>query len=248
MTPNIQAHRGLSDVYPENTMLAYREAAKAGASGIEMDIRRTADGVFVMMHDPSVNRTTNGTGYIEQLDYEGYLQTLDAGAWRSEAFKGREDTKIPTLQQALDEFRDSGIQLILHVKQLPKDDALDVLRLVQSRGMLEQAVFFGGLEAINAVKRAEAAAFTQNDGAPGPDAYEAVLRNAVAYDHPAVSVSCAAVTPEMVSAIKRCGKLVHGSFLASDYEAGMKRLTDLGVDIVLGNDARKMAQAALENK
>lgn len=233
----IQAHRGHSDVYPENTMLAFREAVRAGAGGIEMDIRRTADHQFVMMHDPVVDRTTNGTGYVAQLEYKGCLQYLDAGSWKGPAYADRADTRIPTLQQVMDEFQDSGIALILHLKQ---EDSLDVLDIVRQRSKLGQVVFFGNQAVINTIKQAESEAFTQNDGAPGPEQYEAVLRNAIEFKHNAVSVSSESVTGEMVEQIKRYDKLVHVSFVSGDYESNVRRLLALEVDYVLGNDASRM--------
>lgn len=243
MTIAVQAHRGLSDEYPENTLLAYREAVKAGADGIEMDIHRTADRVFVMMHDLSVDRTTNGSGTIDRLSYAADMRGLDAGSWKEPRFGGRDDTRIPVLEQVLDEFKGSGVTLLLHMKQLPPADCLDLLHIIGHRGMLDEVVFFGRPAAINAVRRAQPRAFTQNDGAPGPAEFEAFLMNAVEYGHPAVSVSAADVTEEMVERVKVHGKLVHASFLTADYETGIRRLTALGADSVLGNDARRMVKA-----
>ncbi len=220
-------------------MLAYMEAVREGADGIEMDVRKTADHVFVMMHDYSVDRTTNGTGYIEQLEYEGYLQYLDAGAWKSASFANRDDTRIPTLEQVLDTFRDSGVDIILHIK----DNSVEVLNVVKKRSMLKQVTFFGSQAVINHIKEYEKDAFTQNDGAPGPDDYKATLENAIKHQHNAVSVSPYSITKDMVDHIKSSDKQVHCSFLSSDYEAETRRLLDLGVDIVLGNHAGMMVEA-----
>ena len=233
----IQAHRGYSDLYPENTMLAFREAVRAGAGGIEMDIRRTADHQFVIIHDPTVNRTTNGTGRVAELDYGSYLQHLDAGGWKGPAYANRADTRIPNLQQVLDEFQNSSITFILHLKQ---EDSLDVLNIIRQRNVLGQVVFFGNEAVINPIKKAEAGAYTQNDGAPGPDRYEAVLRNAIEYGHNAVSISSETVTGEMVAEIKRYDKFEHVSFLSGDYEASAERLMALNVNYMLGNDPRRM--------
>ncbi|MDF2671510.1 MAG: Glycerophosphoryl diester phosphodiesterase YhdW [Paenibacillus sp.] len=218
-------------------MLAFREAVKAGAGGIEMDVRKTADQVFIMMHDLSADRTTNGTGFVDQLNYAGYLEYLDAGSWKGDVFADRIDVRIPTLPQVLDEFQGSEVDLILHLK---REDSLEVLRIIQQRDMLGQVIFFGNPSVINIIKKAEANAFTQNDGAPGPDSYERVLNNAIEYNHNAVSVSCETVTKEMINHIKRFNKLVHGSFLTSEYETEVQRLVEWGVDFVLGNHTGKM--------
>ncbi|WP_158299410.1 glycerophosphodiester phosphodiesterase [Paenibacillus antri] len=237
----IQGHRGLPAAFPENTMLSLREAVREGADGIEMDVRRTADGMYVLMHDETVDRTTNGSGAVDRLRFEQEVRHLDAGAWMGDAFAGREDAKVPALIDALDEFGDAGVELILHIK-CPAGDALPALELVKARGLIRRTTFFGKLEAINAVKAAERDARTQNDGAPGPETYEAVLQNAVLHGHDAVSVS-PAVTAEMAARIKSFGKAVHCSFLTDDYEERTKRLAELGVDAVLGNDVSRMKRA-----
>lgn len=235
---NIQGHRGSSDVYPENTMLSFREAYKEGADGIEMDVRRAADGVFLLMHDASVDRTTNGSGMIERLSYGEYIRLLDAGAWKGESFAQREDTRVPSLTEALEEFQGKNVDLVLHLK-CAEDDAVPVMRLVAERGMLGQTVFFGRPGAINRIKREEKRARTQNDGAPGADDYEQLLENAIEYGHDAVSVH-PSVTPEMIERIRRHNKQVHCSFLYEDYERLTKRLARLGVDFVLGNNVERM--------
>ena len=74
----IFAHRGFSSQYPENTMTAFRKALEAGADGIELDARLTLDGKIVVMHDPSVDRTTNGKGKVRDLTFAEFLG-LDAG-------------------------------------------------------------------------------------------------------------------------------------------------------------------------
>jgi glycerophosphoryl diester phosphodiesterase len=74
----IFAHRGYSSLYPENTMLAFREAEKVGSDGIELDVQLTKDGEVVVIHDEKVNRTTNGTGFVKDLSYQE-IRKLDAG-------------------------------------------------------------------------------------------------------------------------------------------------------------------------
>ncbi|WP_394232901.1 glycerophosphodiester phosphodiesterase [Niallia oryzisoli] len=74
----IFAHRGYSKLYPENTMRAFREAEKAGADGIELDVQLSKDGEVVVIHDESVDRTTNGKGYVKNLTYSD-LKSLNAG-------------------------------------------------------------------------------------------------------------------------------------------------------------------------
>ncbi len=76
--PRVIAHRGGRGLWPENTLYAFRNAADLGADVLEMDIRQTADGVLVVLHDETVDRTTDGSGPVAALTLSG-LQRLDAG-------------------------------------------------------------------------------------------------------------------------------------------------------------------------
>ena len=84
----IFAHRGYSSNYPENTMTAFRKALEVRADGIELDARLTADGNLVVMHDKSVDRTTNGRGVVRDLPL-AEIRALDAGIKFGAAFEDR---------------------------------------------------------------------------------------------------------------------------------------------------------------
>lgn len=86
----ILGHRGYRGKYPENTLLAFQKAYEAGAHGVEFDVQKTADGQFVVIHDEDVDRTTGGTGLIENMNYNA-LSKLDAG----------QGEKIPLLEEVL---------------------------------------------------------------------------------------------------------------------------------------------------
>lgn len=94
----VAAHRGWCEKYPENTMIAFQKAAELGVDQIEMDIRVTKDGELVVIHDETVDRTTNGTGKVRDYTLEE-LRKLDAGIKKGEAFAG---AKIPTLIEFLE--------------------------------------------------------------------------------------------------------------------------------------------------
>ncbi|WP_431953300.1 glycerophosphodiester phosphodiesterase [Actinacidiphila sp. bgisy167] len=88
--PAIQvvAHRGASEDAPEHTLAAYRKAIEDGADALECDVRLTADGTLVCVHDRRVNRTSNGRGAVSALELAD-LRTLDFGSWKAEAGGGR---------------------------------------------------------------------------------------------------------------------------------------------------------------
>ncbi|MDK0715497.1 glycerophosphodiester phosphodiesterase [Clostridium perfringens] len=106
------AHRGLSGLYPENTMIAFRKAIEADCDGIEMDVHLTRDGVPVVIHDEEVDRTTNGIGYVKDFTYE-QLCNLDAGIKFSDEFKGE---KIPTLKEFFDFMKDNNKLINIELK------------------------------------------------------------------------------------------------------------------------------------
>ena len=95
--PLILAHRGASAYAPENTIAAFRLARELGADGIEFDVQLTKDQVPVIIHDDTVDRTTDGTGRVNALTISE-IARLDAGSWKTEDYRGE---PIPTLAQVL---------------------------------------------------------------------------------------------------------------------------------------------------
>ena len=109
----IQGHRGFSSDYPENTILAFRKAIEAGANRIETDLWISSDGIPILLHDRSVDRTTDGTGNADTLTLE-QIQSLDAGSWKDEKFSGNH---IPSLEDAVDLIvQKKGVELNLEIK------------------------------------------------------------------------------------------------------------------------------------
>lgn len=100
--PFIWAHRGASQDAPENTLAAFRLAERSGADGLELDIHVSRDGVPVVIHDETLDRTTDTSGLVGALTWQ-QLQTLDAGSWFSSAWAGQ---RIPGLVEVLREFGD----------------------------------------------------------------------------------------------------------------------------------------------
>ena len=96
--PFLYAHRGASAQAPENTLAAFRCAIEARADGVELDVHLSADGVPVVIHDATLERTTDGSGPVDLLA-AAELATLDAGSWFAPAFAAE---PLPTLAAVLD--------------------------------------------------------------------------------------------------------------------------------------------------
>ncbi|EGW09417.1 glycerophosphodiester phosphodiesterase 1 isoform X1 [Cricetulus griseus] len=108
------AHRGGSHDAPENTLAAIRQAAKNGATGVELDIEFTADGVPVLMHDNTVDRTTDGSGRLCDLTFEQIRKLNPAANHRLR--NEFPDEKIPTLKEAVTECLTHNLTIFFDVK------------------------------------------------------------------------------------------------------------------------------------
>ena len=116
----IVAHRGDSSSAPENTMPAFASTGDGRAEYIEIDIRLSHDGVPVVIHDDTVDRTTDGTGAVADLT-AAQLRVLDAGSWFAEDFVG---TSIPTLAEVLSHAADTGGALVVEYKGTWDDEGI----------------------------------------------------------------------------------------------------------------------------
>ena len=108
----IYAHRGASKYAPENTLPAFNLAYEQKADGIETDVQLTKDNIPVLIHDDTVNRTTNGKGFVHEYTYE-QLRELDAGLWFHYKYLG---TRIPTLDDLLKWNQKKRLQLNIELK------------------------------------------------------------------------------------------------------------------------------------
>lgn len=102
----ILAHRGSAGTHPENTMEAFIAAEKAGADGIELDVQLTADGEIVVIHDLTVDRTTNGSGYVKDFTFE-QLRKLKANFHSTHFFK--KAARIPSLREVFEWLEGNGL-------------------------------------------------------------------------------------------------------------------------------------------
>ncbi|MBM7588105.1 glycerophosphoryl diester phosphodiesterase [Bacillus pakistanensis] len=109
------AHRGAAGYAPENTIAAFDKAVEMKADYIEIDVQRSKDGELVIIHDTTINRTTDGTGQVKDLTFD-QLRSFDAGSWMGEQFSGE---KIPAFDEILDKYHGKvGILIELKAPEL----------------------------------------------------------------------------------------------------------------------------------
>lgn len=231
--PRLCAHRGLSQACPENTMPAFAAAMASGAHEIEFDLRTSRDGVLVVCHDESVDRTTDGAGKVAELGWED-IRGLDAGIRCGVAWRG---VRIPRLEEVLD-ATDGRVGLNIHVTTEGPDGAT-VRRVCDL--LTEHALTSSAYVAL----MTESALRTALEYAP--EVPRACLVN---QDDPSVSVDVAEryachriqfgrnVTREHIRRAHELG-LICNLFWSDDPEEGMAYVRD-GVDVILTNCVHTM--------
>jgi glycerophosphoryl diester phosphodiesterase len=127
--PRRIAHRGHTIGAPEQTKASYEAAIRLGADMIEADVRRTRDGVLVMLHDATLDRTTDRTGPVADRSL-AELADVDAGSWFRPEFRG---ARIPTLDELFDVADSGGVALCLEAKGETPAEVLEIALAVGGR-------------------------------------------------------------------------------------------------------------------
>jgi len=245
------AHRGASARAPENTLEAFRLAVEAGAGGLELDVRTTRDGEVVVIHDATVDRTTDGSGPVAGMTL-GEIQRLDAGCrfspdgGRTFPYR-RQGVRIPTLAEVYQEFPDARVNADIKEAQQEAEEA--VLRVIERAGAEGRTLVAstdhpvlrrfrrvsGGIVSTGASRR-EIAAFyllsrlrLESVARPVYDALQ------VPVEHRGITL----VTPRLLAAAHaRC---VRVDVWTINDPAEMRRLLDLGADVVMTDRPEALA-------
>ena len=112
--PYVIGHRGAAGYAPENTMVSFERGIALRADAIEFDVHPTTDGELVVIHDPTLERTTNGSGFVSAHSL-AQLQQLDAGSWFDPSFGS---CRVPTLHEVLD-WAKGRVKVLIEIKQGP---------------------------------------------------------------------------------------------------------------------------------
>lgn len=224
------AHRGASGHAPENTLAAFALALKLGTDALELDLRPTRDGAIVVLHDETVDRTTNGRGRLADLTRRE-VRRLDAGAWFGAKFRSE---RIPLLSEVLALARPHGIGLLLELKTHGSPGTAWLARVgkeVQQAGLLDRVTFLGfEPSALAVVKRVSPAARTGWLVSRVPRRVEGKLR----------AVQANALAPRWTSVTRRLVERLHAAgypliVWTVDHPLLMRRFVQLGVDALATN-------------
>ncbi|GAB4311767.1 MAG: glycerophosphodiester phosphodiesterase family protein [Promethearchaeota archaeon] len=230
-SPLLVAHRGFSAKFPENTLLAFEQAALVGVDMVEFDVQATKDGHLVVLHDASVDRTTNGTGLVSELTLEE-VKSLDAGRGQP----------VPTLKEvAAWSVNRTGLQAELKVRGFART-FLDDLE-GGGDGVLERALVssfdHAALRELKSLKP-ELAVATLEGQAP-VRSERGVEKLARRFVKRALEVGAEAIHPhyfnafpELVEAAHAAGLRVHVWTVNSPVL--VKALLEMGVDGVISDD------------
>ena len=237
--PVIFAHRGASAYAPENTLAAFELALAQKADAIELDVKLTADGRVVVMHDATVDRTTGAHGRVRDMSLED-LRALSAGSFFSEQFQNE---KIPTLEDVFEAVgRRTFINIELTNYNSPRDQLVENVCTLVKKFELQKRVMFSsffalnlsraraylpevprGLLAFNGVLGAWARSFGFTFGK-----YQAL--------HPHLNNA----TPQQIQRVHRLNRRIHvWTVNAAD---DMRRLFNWGVDAIFTDDPQLAVQ------
>jgi glycerophosphoryl diester phosphodiesterase len=232
--PRAIAHRGVVQEAPENTWPAIAKAIELGCALAEIDLRYSADGEVVLVHDATLERTTNGSGLVRDKTL-AQLQQLDAGAWKSAAFKG---TRVPLLRDVVEQAR-GRIGLYLDLKEA---DPLPVVRLVEQLKAREMVFYrpysYRALRQILAEAPGSRVLVDLGDWAQAPGLAEMLHRD---IPTAALSGDWAIWTPGALAVAKRHGVLAFANVLGkSDTPDNLREAVRLGFDFIQTDNPRTL--------
>jgi glycerophosphoryl diester phosphodiesterase len=237
------AHRGHSIAFPENTMIAYRKAIELGVEMIECDVNITSDGKLVMMHDATLNRTTDGTGKVSSLTWDE-IQRLDAGSKFNPEFAG---TRIPSTEDTIIYYKEAGIASCFEVKGADGEEAnriaLALLELFQKHNVLDTAFMSSYKHEALHLAKAKCpelllAPERLPDDAP-PDPAEAV-RQAKLFPAPVIQHEYTVLNKEVVDALHQ-NDIAVWAWSTTD-EQSLIDSANLNADALMGDDVELMLQ------
>lgn len=243
--PFIFAHRGASAHAPENTLAAFELAIAQNADGIELDVKLSADGQVVVIHDPTVDRTTGAHGRVKDLSL-AELRSLNAGSFFAPNFAGE---KIPTLEEV---FETVGKRIFINVEltnyNSPRDQLVETVCMLVKKFNLQKQVMFSSFFASNLSKAASYLPEVPR-GLLALNGFAGAWARSFGYffgKYQALHPYLNDVTPEQVQRVHRLRGRVH--VWTVNKAEDMRRLFHWGVDAIFTDDPQLAVQVRGESK
>lgn len=232
----ICSHRGANATHPENTIPAFREAVRRGARQIEFDVQQTKDGVLVVMHDTTVDRTTDGRGRVRDLSFDE-IRKLDAGAKKNAKFTG---TKVPTFEEVMEVLPDN-VWINIHLKD--EKAAVSVARKLLEMKRLHQAFLACSRTSAQAAIAAVPGILICNMERQGADVSR-YIRETIAWKCAFIQLAGRTGAPEEMAALKKAG--IRINFFGVRSPEHFRELVEAGVDFPLIDDMEAYRRVAAE--
>ena len=243
--PVIFAHRGASAHAPENTLAAFELALAQNADAIELDVKLSADGRAVVIHDQTVDRTTGSHGRVKDLSF-AELRALDAGSFFSESYRGE---KIPALEEVFDAVgKRTFINVELTNYTTPRDSLVETVCMLVKKFGLQKHVLFSSFFASN-LSKARAYLPEVPRGLLAFDGWLGAWARSFGFNfgrYQALHPYLKDVTSQQVQRVHRLNRRVHvWTVNAAD---DMRRLFHWGVDGIFTDDPQLAVQVRTESK
>jgi glycerophosphoryl diester phosphodiesterase len=242
-TPMVFAHRGASASAPENTLISFQKAVETGVEAIELDVKLSSDNEVIVLHDQTLDRTTNGSGDLRNHTLTS-LRKLDAGSKFDTKFGGE---KIPTLREVLDVF---GTKIKINIELTnyasPGDELVTLVVSLVRQFNLEEQVMFSSFNPGNLRKARVLCPQIPNgllalDGAAG---WLARSRFTMWVPHEALHPYYKDVTESLIQREHQHGRRVH--IWTVNLEAQMRQLYGWGADAIFTDDPLLAKQVVSE--
>jgi len=226
------AHRGAMATHPENTIPAFVAAVNAGAHMVEFDVWLTKDNQMAVMHDPKVDRTTNGHGTISGLSF-GEIRKLDAGSWKAPEFAG---VQVPTPEEVLN-VMPYNIWINIHIKG-EGDLPVKLARLIEKQGRLHQA--FLACSATAARQAKEAVPGIKICNMERQESVQEYIDGAISSKSDFIQLLKKSEYTDFAADVKRLRENgIRVNYYYADSAEEIKKLFDEGVNFPLTNDIQK---------
>lgn len=243
--PVIFAHRGASAHAPENTLAAFELALAQNADAIELDVKLSADGFAIVIHDPTVNRTTGRAGHVKDLPFQ-QLRSLDAGGFFAEKYRGE---KIPSLEEV---FEAVGKRTFINVEltnySTPRDSLVETVCMLVKRFGLQKQVLFSSFFPMN-LSKARAYLPDVPRGLLAVNGFLGAWARSFGFDfgkYQALHPYLNDVTSQQVQRVHRLNRRIH--VWTVNAAEDMRRLFHWGVDGIFTDDPQLAVQVRNESK